>query len=288
MKDRDRHQGSGSGKNWTEICTGPLEICSFTATDVYKQNDHGWYDIGHQREDPFPAPYMMGYLNEESVLSALGVPVNYSSHSAAVSTQFQTSLDMISGGYMDSIAYLLDSGVKVHMVYGDRDYACNWMGGEAVSLAIPYSRAADFAATGYAPLLTEDGLSGMTRQLGNFSFTRVFQAGHEVPSYQPAAAYDIFARATFNRDIPTGLVPVTDDFATVGLKDTWSIRNAPPEVPTSRCNILKPETCIPSIWEKVVSGKVVVENWFVVGETEEEDATKVMPDEKGQQVVGEL
>lgn len=33
---------------------------------------------------------------------------------------------MIHGGFLDSIGYLLDSGVKVHMMYGDRDYPCTY------------------------------------------------------------------------------------------------------------------------------------------------------------------
>lgn len=61
-------------------------------------------------------------------------------------------------------------------MYGDRDYPCNWVGGEAASLAVPYSKAEDFAAAGYTPLVTPEGVQGMTRQFGNFSFTRVFQA----------------------------------------------------------------------------------------------------------------
>ena len=51
----------------------------------------------------------------------------------------------------DAVAALLDGGVKVHMVYGDRDFACNWMGGEAASLRVPYSHHSEFAAAGYAP-----------------------------------------------------------------------------------------------------------------------------------------
>jgi hypothetical protein len=256
------------GKNWPSSCDGLAEECSSGgATELYRTDyDHGWLDITHQRADPFPAPHMYGYLTEESVLSALGVPVNYSETSSAVSTQFQNTLDILSGGYLDSVAYLLDSGIKVHMMYGDRDYAGNWIGGELASLAIPYSRQDEFKETGYAPLLTSDGVSGMTRQLGNFSFTRVFQAGHEVPSYQPEAAYEIFMRATLGRDIPTGLLAVTDDFHTVGMKDTWSIKNVPPEVPESRCYVLKPDTCTPEAWESVTNGTAVVEDWFVVGQ----------------------
>lgn len=61
----------------------------------------------------FNQPSVYGYLTQESVLSALGVPVNYSEHSAAVSFKFQETYDIVHGGFLESIAYLLDSGVKV-------------------------------------------------------------------------------------------------------------------------------------------------------------------------------
>jgi hypothetical protein len=159
-------------------------------------------------------------------------------------------------------------------MYGDRDYACNWIGGERVSLEIPYARSADFAAAGYAPLLTTQGVKGMTRQHGNYSFSRVFQAGHEVPAYQPEAAYEIFMRATFNRDVATGLLPVTSELVTVGPSDTWYIKNEPPEEPTPQCYILSPGTCTPEIWDKVWAGKARVENYFVIGVDEDEDDGK--------------
>ena len=171
---------------------------------------------------------------------------------------------IVRGGFLDAIGYLLDSGVKVHMMYGDRDYACNWVGGEKASLAVPYSRIAEFAETGYSPLLTPDGISGQTRQLGNYSFTRVYQAGHEVPSYQPVAAYEIFMRATFNKDIPTGLLAVGDDFQTIGPLDTWSIKNIPPVAPEPKCYILSPGTCTAELWETVANGTATVKDWYVV------------------------
>ncbi len=276
-RDAVRSQGtfilSQLEKNLTEICEAIEDSCANIGVEsyVHAENARGWYDIGHPLYDPFPPPTMQGYLTEESVLAALGVPVNYSSTSPAVSAMFTKTYDILLGGFLDSIAYLLDSGIKVHMMYGDRDYACNWLGGEKASLAVPYSRAAEFANTGYSPLLTPAGLSGWTRQLGNYSFSRVYQSGHEVPSYQPEAAYEIFMRATFNRDIATGLIPVTDDLLTVGPKDTWAFKNVPPEMPAPRCHILTPGSCLPEVWEKVLGGRVVVKDWFVVEELPDDE-----------------
>ena len=84
-------------------------------------------------------------------------------------------------------------------MYGDRDYQCNCesrlvavivsqetdvpfpgIGGEEVSLAINSTYTDGFRAAGYANLETHDTyVGGVVRQYGNFSFTRVFEAGHE-------------------------------------------------------------------------------------------------------------
>jgi carboxypeptidase C (cathepsin A) len=245
--------------------------CAMPAENIYMGLTQSWFDIAHPKADPFPSPYLNGYLMEESVLQALGVPVNFSWYSEAVSIGFNSGMDPLRGGFMDDVGYLLDSGVKVHMMYGDRDYACNWMGGELVSLAIPYSGSESFAHAGYTPLLTSAGVKGMTRQFGNYSFTRVFQAGHEVPSYQPEAAYDIFMRATFDRDIPTGLLPVTDDLATVGPKATWHIKNKVPKFPPPQCYVLAPWTCEPEVWKKVWAGAARVHDWIVTGFVDDDD-----------------
>lgn len=122
---------------------------------------------------------MHGYLTQDWVLSALGVPVNFTAASPAVAEAFNSTGDINRAGSMEAVAYLLDSGVKVHMMYGDRDFACNWLGGEAVSLLINHNRSEGFRAAGYVPIYINSATGGMVRQYGNYSFSRVFQAGHE-------------------------------------------------------------------------------------------------------------
>lgn len=54
------------------------------------------------------------------------------------------------------------------------------IGGEAVSLAIEYENKDNFAAAGYTEILTNsDYVGGFVRQYGGFSFSRVFEAGHQ-------------------------------------------------------------------------------------------------------------
>lgn len=254
-----------------------MEYCSLTkecyriSETVFAWSDNGRFDMAHPKADPFPPPHQFGWLIEEGVLSDLGVPVNFSASSSAVWANFERSGDQLLG-FIDAIGYLLDSGIKVHMMYGDRDYACNWLGGEMTSLQIPHAHKDDFSKAGYAEVMTHDGFGGMARQYGNLSFTRVFQAGHEVPMYVPATAYDIFMRAMFNKDIATGKIDVHDEYATEGPDNTWHIKQAPPEFPKPKCYVLAPESCTEDIWEKVKAGKAIIKDYFVVGFTDEEDS----------------
>ncbi|KAH8657922.1 Alpha/Beta hydrolase protein [Xylariales sp. PMI_506] len=270
------------------VCEGFGLDCNGGAVDAYIKHGRGWYDITSPQADPFPPPHLYGWLTESSVLSALGVPVNYSSSSGAVAQSFFASNDVVLGGFLDAAAYLLDSGVKVHLMYGDRDFACSWVGGEAASLAIPYSRQADFAEAGYAPLVTSEGVSGWTRQLGNFSFTRVYQAGHEVPSYQPEAAYAIFKRATFGLDIPLGVAQTDDEYRTTGPSNTWMMKNEVPELPKSKCYVLKPGSCTPEEVESIRNGTAVVKDWYLVNDASGLEPLAEVSSPTHQAVIGEL
>jgi carboxypeptidase C (cathepsin A) len=83
------------------------------------------------------------------------------------------------GKILPKISYILEEGIKVALVYGDRDYACNWIGGERTSLAIEYTDSEEFRSAGYIPVWLDDfSIAGQVRQYGNLSFTRVYQAGH--------------------------------------------------------------------------------------------------------------
>lgn len=255
--------------NVAELCGFVEPWCENPAVDAYMGLNKGWFDIAAPKNDPFPPPYIYGYLSQPEVLQAIGSPVNYSAISTTVASNFASTLDIVHGGFLDAIGYLLDSGVKVHLLYGDRDYACNWMGGEAASLAVPYSRAHEFAKSRYDIFFTSDGFTGLTRQVGNYSFTRVFQAGHEIPAYQPVSMYEAFLRATFNYDMSSGYIPLDefpDYFTPVAPepgRDSRSMPQVAPEQPEPRCYVLHPDSCTPEVWDKVLKGLVKVENYFV-------------------------
>ncbi|KAK5145329.1 hypothetical protein LTR32_002897 [Rachicladosporium monterosium] len=178
-------------------------------------NSYGGYtrsdfDMAHMKPDPFPPYYLAGFLNQEWVQKELGVPVNYTEDSSLVANIFLalTGDPSVVRG-LEKLEYLLSSGVKVALVYGDRDYRCPWLGGEALSLQANWTGAEgqrlhqlcplrssawalegmlmmslDFRAAGYEYIHTNRSYSGgVVRQHGNLSFSRVFESGHDVAAY---------------------------------------------------------------------------------------------------------
>lgn len=264
------------GNNGTvnKVCSKANSICSNAVEGVYPEfSDRGYYDIAHKNPDPFPPSYFLGYLNQNWVQDALGVPINFTQSVDSVYYAFSKTGDYPRSdvrGYLDDIAYVLDAGIKVALVYGDRDYACNWIGGEDVSLLVNHKEASEFRAAGYAPLHTNASyVGGQVRQHGNFSFTRVYEAGHEVPSYQPETAYEIFHRALFNRDLATGKIDTAQNsnYSTHGPASTWHIKNEVPESPEPLCYILAlAATCTDDQAEGVINGTAVIKDYVVVGD----------------------
>lgn len=86
----------------------------------------------------------------------------------------------------------------------------------SVSLKVNYAHQDEFRAAGYTPFLVDGTEYGEVRQYGNFSFLRVYEAGHEVPYYQPVASLAMFNRTIFHYDVATGEQPVTANLTTVG------------------------------------------------------------------------
>lgn len=259
----------GNSGQVDSVCADAANFCSTEVEGAYTYySDRNYYDIAAPAADPFPYSYYQGFLNEQWVQRALGVPVNYTESIASVYDAFSATGDFPRDGFLGDIAYVLDSGIKVALVYGDRDYACNWIGGEAVSLAVPYSQAPNFKNAGYTQMHTNGSyVGGMVRQYGNFSFTRVFESGHEVPAYQPETAFQIFNRTLNNLDIANGNVSTLPNqgavYSTEGMSDTWSVKNDVPPSPQPTCYVLNFATCTDQQQDEVMSGNTPIKNYIL-------------------------
>jgi carboxypeptidase D len=202
------------------------------------------------------------------VQSALGVPLNFTALSNAVYAAVIGGTGDVARANKSHTEFLLSRGKRVVMVYGDRDYRCNWLGAENISLSLDFPGQDKFAASGYAELITNATyIGGITRQAGDLSFNRVFESGHYAAGSQPETTYRIFERSMRNLDTATGKVKVDKGcgYQTKGPLDSWSWRNVLPAAPPIVCttwDVL--DTCTPNQASALADGTAIIQNDFVV------------------------
>lgn len=155
---------------------------------------------------------------------------------------------------------------------GDRDFICNYMGGEEVSLAVNYSGSAAFRAAGYEDLRVNGTyLGGQVRQHGNFSFTRIYQAGHLVPYYQPETAFALFDRTLRGVSLATGNNIQTEGdniYSTNGTANTTQTLVAP-RPPQQTCFVRNLGTCTLEEFQMIGGGMGVIINGVLYNNSDE-------------------
>lgn len=227
------------------------------------------FDIAHTNPDPFPYSYLIGFFNRAWVQQHLGVPVNFTGSSNSVFDNFFITGDFVRYEGLKTISALLNSGTKVAMIYGDRDYRCPWLGGEQLALQANWTDTDAFQKSGYETIKTSSCYNGgVVRQYGNLSFSRVFQAGHDAAAYQPRTVFEIFNRAMFDKDIATGTSPTNDernDYASTGPLSSFGIRNKMPEPPPVNCHLYNvPLSCTTEQQEALANGTAVIQDFNVI------------------------
>lgn len=214
-------------------CSSAVIYCNQYVVNPFEASGRSPYDISQASLDPFPSNLYLEYLNTAAVQSSIGTPVNFSTSNQDVSYAFTMTGDRARGGHITQLASLLAKGVRVALIYGDSDYLCNWRGGEAVSFAVAAAApnyTSPFNSAGYSPIMTNESyIGGVVRQAGNLSFSRIYDAGHEIPAYQPETMFTLFSRIIQGEnDLSSGQPADLATFRSKGDANSTAVNHAPP------------------------------------------------------------
>lgn len=238
---------SGAVADVNDICSFASNTC-FEIEQPYYSAGRSPYDLGAPYQDPSPSVRFIEYLNQAKVQQAIGARTNYTLTSQAVFSVFGETGDIARGNTISRLADLVNRGIRVGLIYGDRDYICNWFGGEAVSLEIAQQAGGEynskFPGAGYAPIIVNSSyIGGVVRQFGNLSFSRIYQAGHSVAWYQPETAFQVFARILLGKSLSTGTDIDLSTFNTTGPANATATAKLPAlTTPTCYIRVFR-ETC---------------------------------------------
>lgn len=180
-----------------------LEFCQILADSVIGNPLHPKFNVYDIREPCSTPPLCYDFsqsdtfLNRADVQTVLGVTgrkwveCDKLVHTALLG-DWMTNL-------MPQIGEILDkTEVEVLVYSGDKDWICNWRGGEAWTEACKWGSKNDFNAADYETWNVNGEGAGAMRQFGNLHFLRVFDAGHMVPMDQPEHALEMVKRFIAN------------------------------------------------------------------------------------------
>ena len=120
----------------------------------------------------------MSFLNLNTTRAAIGAEVGYGE---CVNTLFGRTGDD-ARTLLPQLGALVNSGLPTLIWAGDADINCNWLGGHASVLAMDWSGKEELNATPFTNMTINGTAVAAIQNVRNFSFARVYAAGHEVVS----------------------------------------------------------------------------------------------------------
>eukprot|EP01066_Platyproteum_vivax_P016382 Platyproteum_vivax@DN7102_c0_g1_i4.p1 len=166
-----------------------LDTCNIAQLRYDLIGDLNPYDIRIKCEVPglcYDMSNIDNFLNRDDVQADLGVegrawqecdPTVY----AFMQPDWATSM-------LHAVSEILASGVRVIVYSGDQDYICNWYGGLAWVNAVVFDGSGEFGKKEMTPWMMNGKEVGRAKKVNNFSFIRIYDAGHMVPMNQPEVA----------------------------------------------------------------------------------------------------
>jgi len=169
-------------------------ICGGIMQDVLNYAGNlNYYDIKLKCVPPplcYDLTNITNYLNLQTVKRELGVRsgVEWAACNFQVNSKFTVDVEE---SFAWEIPFILEKGLRVVIYSGDLDLICNWYGGFAWTNALRWSGAVEFNKAEMRVWNNGKASAGEAKTYKNFTFVRVYNAGHMVPHDQPANALAI-------------------------------------------------------------------------------------------------
>lgn len=203
-----------SGSVWS--CVPAAIYCNNAMLGPYQQSGRNVYDIRGPCKDSSNLCYpQMGwiseYLNRDDVKKAVGAEVDsYDSCNFDINRNF-----LFQGDWMQPFHRLVPdilAEIPVLIYAGDADFICNWLGNRAwadslewpgqtafnnattKALKVAGSKSAEADSDALVDAYGKKVGYGTVKASGNFTFMRIYEAGHMVPYDQPEASLDMLNR----------------------------------------------------------------------------------------------
>ncbi|KAI7943918.1 hypothetical protein MJO28_011446 [Puccinia striiformis f. sp. tritici] len=188
-----------ANKGNIEACQDAYNFCA-QYVSIPLLGDRSTYYFPHNKNDTFPSLSLLKYLDRSDVRRAIGAETNYWACRDDIGEDFWTTADTVRPT-ISSLGKLLDSGLRTVIWAGDKDFICNSLGVYRSLLAMKWKYSKQFAKAPFKNLTVQGKVGGVYKTIGPLTFINVYNAGHEVPAFQPALSLEIFKQTISRQDI---------------------------------------------------------------------------------------
>ncbi|KAK2008829.1 serine carboxypeptidase [Colletotrichum eremochloae] len=145
----------------------------------------------------FPSEAYAKYLERPEVRKAIGVTSPYQECADAPFDRFSSTGDG-ERSFLKKLQDVVKTDVQVVIWAGDSDWICNYVGNYNVVQKIG---GAEFEKAEMKPFNLNGKKMGEYKSVKNLSWVRVYEAGHEIPAYQPEVAFEVFRQTMSKKPI---------------------------------------------------------------------------------------
>jgi carboxypeptidase C (cathepsin A) len=173
-------------------CSKASSVCQSTImTPIQQSADFDVYDVRAGSNDPNPPNTFVSYLNRAEVQSKIGVDKHFATCSNEAYNKIGSTGDW-ARSFVPDLSSVVQAGVQVTIWAGDTDWICNYVGGYEAVQTVEFDQQSAFRSADVKPYKVDGVEKGLFKTAGKLSWLQVYEAGHEVPYYQPAAALQVF------------------------------------------------------------------------------------------------
>ncbi|KAF8960015.1 serine carboxypeptidase [Flammula alnicola] len=186
------------------VCSDAQEFCNTNILDPLAGNFDVYY-VPTMNPDPYPAD-LTQYLN--SIQNSIGAEVNWTESSNDVYFQFAITGDWMRNS-RPALETVINAGIRTIIYDGDADYILNFNGVEAMVDSLNTTFTSTYKQQKFQTYEVAGQKAGQLKEAGNFTYVRIYGAGHEVPAYKfGALAYGQAAAQMFT-EIMSGQTLIT-------------------------------------------------------------------------------